>query len=169
MIVKFVAEEVAVRMMPSKAMAVISITNPGDHAPLKLGWGAMLRTSFADAQYNEESILFAEKLWPISSKGFMTKAHAITIREFIASLDSSISVLIVHCGAGVSRSAAVAHYAAQHFGTDLDGDMSKLNTTVLRLLTNPCVFDELLPVPVPKESFFSAISRKIGQFFTIAK
>lgn len=144
-VVKIFPEKLAVLIKPDPSMAVISITNPGDVARLQGGWGAMLRVSFADAQYDEDTIRFAERLWYISSRGFFTKADALTIWEFMGSLPPSISTLVVHCGAGESRSAAVALYAAARFKVPIYGATHKHNTTVLRLMQDPCAFDAVLP------------------------
>ena len=158
MLVSFCAQEIVVQIVPTHSMAVVSITNPGENAPLKNGWGAVLRVSFADAQYDESTIKSLGNLWSISSLGFINKAHALAIREFLDNLDPSIASLVVHCGAGVSRSAAVAMYAADQYGAALTGDLSKHNTTVLRLLKEPYVFDAILPKP--KESWTTSFSKK---------
>lgn len=149
--VKFLSEELAVKIKPDQTMACISITNPGDSAPLQKGWGKLLRISFADAVYNEQDIKFFEGMWALSSMGVATKKHALEIRRFIDGVDETATpLLIVHCGTGVSRSAAVAIYAARTFGVPLEGDPSlnmftSHNTTVLSLLENPYLFDSALP------------------------
>lgn len=142
----FCPEEVAVSLTPRPASALISITNPGDIAPIQSGWGKLLRVEFLDAEYDEGTIHFLEKMWATSSRGMVNKAHALSILEFLDGLDSSISELVIHCGAGRSRSVAVAMFAADRFKAGLAGDLSQHNKTVLRLLQDPCTFDALLPV-----------------------
>jgi predicted protein tyrosine phosphatase len=162
----FCAEQVAVQIKPDQSMACISITNPGDTTSLQNGWGELLRISFADATYSESAIKFFEGMWAASSKGLFVKKHALAIRAFFDKIDiDSIETLVIHCGAGESRSTAVAMYAAREFGVILEGDTSKHNVTVLALLENPCMFDHLLPVeqePVPcGRGFFSWIKSVI--------
>jgi predicted protein tyrosine phosphatase len=152
--VKFCSEPEALRIQPDSSMALISITNPGDLAPVQAGWGAMHRISFADASYDEREIRFFEKMWYQSSQGFFTKQHALPIIDFLDNLDESISQLIIHCGAGQSRSAAVALYAANRYGLKLMGDAKQYNVTVLNLLQNPTLYDAILPEEkVNKNSF----------------
>lgn len=159
--VVFCPEEIAAGMSPSRDMAVISITNPGDVAKLRDGWGAVLRVAFADAAYDEQDIRYLGRLWRVSSRGFPEKRHAIAIQEFIGALDPAITRLVVHCGAGQSRSAAVAMYAAKTLEVGLYGDMSRHNRTVLRLLDDPSAFDQLLaevcPVVAERRSGFARL------------
>lgn len=157
--VRFCSEQEAVTIVPSHSMALISITNPGDIAPVKPGWGKMLRIAFADAAYGDREIKFFEKMWYVSSRGFVTKSHAIAIRDFLDTLDQSTDELVVHCGAGQSRSVAVAMYAANRFGVSLEGDISRHNLTVLQLLQNPSLFDDILPAQQEKASLLVSLKR----------
>lgn len=165
--VKFCSESEAVTIIPSKAMACISITNPGETAPLQKGWGKLLRISFADAEYDEQAIQFYQRLWMMSSNGVVTKKHALGIRLFIDGLDEQIEELVVHCGAGISRSAAVARYAAIRLGANLEGDSSKYNVTVARLLDHPYVFDHLLPKE--KTSISSVLRKTVQRLFAVIR
>jgi len=156
--VRFCSEQEAVSIIPSQSMALISITNPGDTAPVMDGWGKVLRIAFADATYGEREIKFFDRMWYISSQGFFTKTHAIAIRDFLDTLDQTID-LVVHCGAGQSRSVAVAMYAAEKLGVPLDGDVSRHNVTVLQLLNNPCLFDSILPATQESASLWATMKQ----------
>jgi predicted protein tyrosine phosphatase len=147
--IEFLPETSAMTIVPSPARAMISITNPGESAQLRDGWGALLRVQFADAAYDEATIHSYGRMWKLSSRGFFDKGQAILIRGFIAELPESVSQLYVHCGAGVSRSAAVAKYAADFFGVPLGQSHDRLNQTVLALLRNPDHFDAALAAYQP--------------------
>ena len=74
--------------------AVISITDIKSELPFKLAEeNAVLFLQFDDEEVGERA---------------MTQRHANTIVSFIKSLNDNVDELIVHCEAGVSRSAAVA-------------------------------------------------------------
>ena len=145
MIVTFCSESNATKILPNDSMAMISITNPGDIAKLQSGWGKLLRVSFIDTEYDENTIKYFGKSWFVSSQGCIAKKHALEIRRFVDNLDASIRSLTIHCHAGASRSAAVALFCANSFGVTINANTSKHNTTVLRLLKNPNAFDAYLP------------------------
>jgi hypothetical protein len=74
--------------------AIISITDIKSQLPFKLTKeSAVLFLQFDDEECGDRA---------------MTQQHANTIVSFIKSLNGKIDELIVHCEAGVSRSAAVA-------------------------------------------------------------
>lgn len=142
--VNFISEATAIGLMPLPATAVISITNPGDVAPLQNGWKQLLRVAVADASYDETTIESYGRMWRLSSGGFPTKEHAETIRTFLDNLPPEIETLIVHCGAGVSRSGAVAKYVARRYGLPFPSDYNRHNEALYRLLEDPAIFDEVL-------------------------
>ena len=142
--VTFLSEDEALRLSPVPQTALISITNPGDDAPLPTGWKTLLRVRVADASYDEGTIASYGRMWPHSSHGFPTKAHALAIRSFLDNLPSHITELVIHCGAGVSRSGAVAKYAAVRYGTPFPENYDRHNEALYRLLQDPTVFDEAL-------------------------
>ncbi|TXT28155.1 MAG: hypothetical protein FD131_3288 [Rhodocyclaceae bacterium] len=142
--VTFHSEQEAVRLLPSPSAAIISITNPGDIAPLRDGWGSILRLAFADASYDERTIASYGRMWRLSSHGFPTKEHALAIRGFLDGIPPHTDSLIVHCGAGVSRSGAVAKYASGLYGLPFPPDYNRHNDALYRLLEDPNVFDEVL-------------------------
>lgn len=157
-------EEAAVALQPSPGKAMISITNPGDVAPLRPGWSLLLRVAMADAGYDESTIASHGRMWPLSSKGFPEKRHALQIHRFLDDLPPDIECLVVHCGAGVSRSGAVAKYAAERYGQPFESAAGgEPNETLYRLLKNPEVFDDAL-VRYAGHHRSSLLSRLAGFF-----
>ncbi len=142
--INFISEATAVGLKHLPATAMISITNPGETAPLIEGWEKLLRVGVADASYDERTIESYGRMWPLSSRGFPTKAHAEEIRAFLDQLPTGIETLIIHCGAGVSRSGAVAKYASGRYGLPFPADYSRHNEALFRLLEEPTVFDAVL-------------------------
>lgn len=161
--VTFIGEAAAIRLKPLPAAAMISITNPGESAPLQEGWEELLRVEVADASYDEKTIESYGLIWGISSRGFPTKAHALAIRDFLDQLPPHIETLIIHCGAGVSRSGAVAKYAADRFGTHFPSEYDRFNEALYRLLVNPEVFDPMLSrIPPRKPSLLRRLGAALG-------
>ncbi len=106
--------------------AVISIVSPSDHeADIKVEGGIkkIFRMKFYDVledEYQERELPESERparpLYPAARKEDMEG-----LKEFVDSLsDESINLLIVHCGAGMSRSAAVATAVKEYLGTKHD-------------------------------------------------
>lgn len=160
--VSFLSENEAVQAPPRAETAIISITNPGDLAPLKTGWNQILRIAFADASYDENTIESYRRMWKLSSFGFPTKGHALSILSFIDELPPHIDTLIIHCGAGVSRSGAVAKYASERFGLPFPANYDRHNEALYRLLKNPAIFDSALArYPAHRPGFLARLSRSM--------
>jgi predicted protein tyrosine phosphatase len=164
--VSFISQFLAERLDPLPNAAMISIANPGETVTLREGWASLLRVGVADSSYDEETIGFFGRMWWVSSYGFPAKVHALAIREFLDGLSSASDTLIVHCGAGVSRSAAVAKYAAERYQVPFPDDYHRHNEALYRLLVNPCVFDAALaPYPKPRPSGWRRLfapARRLG-------
>ena len=150
--VSFLSESAAVQLSPRAESAILSISNPGDQAPLQPGWDHICRIAFADASYNEQTIASYGRMWKLSSLGFPTKEHALAIRRFLDDLPPHIDTLIVHCGAGVSRSGAVAKYASERFGIPFPADYDRYNEALYRLLKEPTIFDDALARHCPEKA-----------------
>lgn len=115
---------------------MVSITDPGfEPARLADGFAAVLCVAFWDVpgeqpivgELNGQQLCFA----PI------TEEQAGDIVEFIArwhELEEGPEILLVHCRAGVSRSAAVARYAVQRYQLELAQTAEFANPEVLRKL-----------------------------------
>lgn len=161
--INFISEATAIGLKPLPGTAIISITNPGELAPLIEGWEQLLRVGVADASYDEQTIESYGRMWPLSSRGFPTKAHAEAIRAFLDQLPPSIESLIIHCGAGVSRSGAVAKYAAARYGLPFPDDYARHNEALFRLLEEPTVFDAALArYPARKPNLLLRLASFIG-------
>lgn len=103
--VLFCSQKVAQDRQPWNGFAIISITNSGDApANLKEGWAQVLRLEFDDIDTAEEPFaLFSEQ-------------HARCVIQFVCQCHKKeIEGILVHCTAGVSRSAAVAKWIADRY------------------------------------------------------
>ncbi|WP_153146026.1 hypothetical protein [Dechloromonas sp. H13] len=99
----------------SPHVAVISITDPGTpEASLDAGFSDVLRLAFFDA-------LPADEYLPAPLPGLFDHQMARQIGDFVRELHAAPAdvSLVVHCEYGVSRSAAVALFAAAHAGAPL--------------------------------------------------
>jgi predicted protein tyrosine phosphatase len=157
------------RIEPDANVAVISLTTPGDDpARIKDGFHSILRLQFDDLY--EENI--KEKVGAIPDLDpsnpqcrvmwhglqLANYNHAREIIEYLNSLDCDH--VIVHCHAGVSRSAAVAQFITDKYGAALDRDWcdtSCMNKRVYRLLSKvfsgdaPSSF-KYIPRDIPEEN-----------------
>ena len=104
--------------------AVISITEPGfDPADLKRGWNNILRLEFHDAEN------------PLISRVLFNSEDARKIIEFVAQAHRGDSDgILVHCTAGISRSAAVAKFIAHKHDLPFNHNYNEYNKLVYRLL-----------------------------------
>lgn len=101
--INFLSRSQAEIMQPEKGDVLISISEPGFSLPnLKAGWGRVLSLQFWDLT---EPLLKEGKIYPV-----ITQEQAMQIADFIRLWHASDEKVrfIVHCMAGVSRSAAVA-------------------------------------------------------------
>jgi len=105
--------------------AVISINSTGTSTQLQKGWRDVLSLEFDDIVEHEES-----------SKLF-TEGQARQIIEFVMRCNASeVEGLIIHCNAGVCRSAAVAKWVAEKYGLGFPRDYEKHNMHVYRVLND---------------------------------
>lgn len=139
-------------LKPSKDTAIISITDPSDTpANIPEGFHSILRVQFDDL-YEEllreevgtfpDICLQGDILW--HNLVLPDARHAKAILEFINQLDCDH--LVVHCHAGISRSAAVAQFVANVYHSEIDqanGDTSLANKRLLRLLNKVYLNEEL--------------------------
>lgn len=108
-------------------VALISIATPGARPP-KLGrFLEQVALEFDDVEDNQEpSVAFGDE-------------HAKAILEFIARIHSQGKAwrCIVHCKAGISRSAAIAVYVAEATGCQFlrRKEAGKANLRILRVLS----------------------------------
>ncbi len=109
-----------------KDWALISITEPSStKANLMAGWYAVHRSEFDDAipqhGLNKSTIL-------------ITEDHAMDIVDFVYSIAPHAKGVMVHCKAGVSRSAAVAKWIAITFNLPFHHDYKDYNKYVFHQL-----------------------------------
>lgn len=104
--------------------AVVSIYED-NKTRLQNGWYAVYRSKFNDI---DPARPFS------SSETLMTLSHAEDIISFIESVAPHISVLFVNCKGGISRSAAVAKWAAERFNLPFNHDYAAYNKHVYKLI-----------------------------------
>ena len=109
---------------------VVSITEPDcafGEAKLMHGWYAIHRASFDDVDpgrpSDDESVL-------------MNAQHAADIVAYVDAIAPHVRVILVHCKAGISRSAAVAKWIAERYGLPFNHGYSLYNKHVYRQLSN---------------------------------
>lgn len=125
--VTFLSRHAAENMSGKEGSAIISISEPDfnlGQANLMHGWHAIHRTEFHDID-----------VWrPNESLTLMSSKHAEDIVEFVYSVASDIDHLVVHCTAGISRSAGVAKWIADTFNLPFNHQYALYNRHVYRLL-----------------------------------
>lgn len=135
LLVKFRSRKAAETAQPDPAVAVVSITNPDGRADLKEGWRAVLRVEFhdIDPEKIENAFLRADLLRVYIP---MQEQQAAEIIRFVdQQVQAGCSGFLVHCEAGVSRSAAVAKWIVDYYGLVSIDAITKLhNRHVYRLL-----------------------------------
>lgn len=99
----FVPQWVAEQIEPHRHIAMISLRQPGDDVPLK-NWNTILRIECDD-------------VWDPTEGKIFNEGHARDVIEFLEPLSmfSPVYQVIVHCKAGVSRSAAVARFIHDYY------------------------------------------------------
>lgn len=108
-----------------KDTAVLSITDPNEgFAPLKRGWAHVLRLQFHDIR----------KPYPDHQEFNSNLAELVVQWICAAAQKDNIDHIMVHCYAGISRSAAVAKFIAEVFGLYFDPTYSAHNPLVYELL-----------------------------------
>lgn len=104
--------------------AVISITQPGEKVDLRSGWHSVLRLHFHDIDQPEDPYTLFDE------------SHAKQIIDFVSAVNDSGQVegILVHCQAGISRSAAVARWIADQCELPFPDGYSLYNKYVYRVL-----------------------------------
>jgi predicted protein tyrosine phosphatase len=122
--VAYVSRREAESRVGSAEWAIISISDPFHYpAMLKGGWHSVLRLEFSDIlQESKMSVLFSE-------------IDAQSIRKFVKHADENgCAGILVHCKAGVSRSASIAKWVAEKFGLSVDSSFDGYNRHVYLML-----------------------------------
>lgn len=124
----FVSRSKAENSFGSTDCAVISISEPSGFfgfADLKEGFYEVLRSEFDDVDPATCSD---------QSNKFMTMHQARVIATFVDSVAPEVNLIMVHCKAGISRSAAVAKWIAERYGLPFDHHYKSYNAHVYKLL-----------------------------------
>lgn len=128
----FVSRYEAENMDPKLNWAIISIYEPdSDAGPanLKPGWVAVLRLPFHDIEPGWE-----HRYPEYPDLEIFEERHARHIVEFVQEHAASVDGILVHCKAGVSRSAAVSRWIAETYGLPYNERYSLYNKHVYREL-----------------------------------
>lgn len=107
--------------------AVVSITEPGFPGEAKLmpGWHSVCRVHFHDV---DPAIPCGEP------HQLMNEADAMKITQFVREVAPGVDGILVHCKAGVSRSAAVAKWIATQYNVPFNHDYDRYNKYVYDML-----------------------------------
>lgn len=129
--VEFISRIKAEARTPQSNVAVISIIELGDDpAELKDGWHAIYRARFDDLNPVKREPFEP----PHDHEDPVDDARAKSIVEFVDGIASEVDSIVVHCRAGISRSAAVAKWIATAYGLDFDEDYTAHNEFVYNML-----------------------------------
>src|SRR5450830_459435 len=123
----FCSQAVAETIGPWKDWALISISDPcSNRRRIKTGWGALLSLEFVDV----DPVRFKDPHADALSEFVFTEEHARMTVDFVREVAPYVSGIVVHCHAGVSRSAAVAKWIAGEYRIAFDGKYDKYNQHV---------------------------------------
>ena len=127
--VMFVGRYSAETCGPWSDFALISLNEPsakdGD-ALISNGWHDVLRLSFHD--------ITPETLDLDGSYTLMTDEHAQAIVDYVREVAPNVNGILVHCRAGISRSAAVVKWIYDEYQLPFNANYEKYNAFVYRLL-----------------------------------
>lgn len=126
----FVGRATAENCGPYSDWALISVGEPAasDGPPvIKDGWHDVLRLEFHDVDMDTHAA-------PDGPYVLMSVEDAWQIVAFVERVAPRIEVLVVHCRAGISRSAAIAKWVARRYGLAFNHRYGRFNRHVLRLL-----------------------------------
>lgn len=129
----FVGRSTAETIGPFHDWAMISIGEPdaANGLPnIKPGWHSIHKTIFHDIDPDYGSPKGTEP----SAYQAMTIEDARAIVDFVRYEAWLADVIVVHCRAGISRSAAVAKWIAKDYGLKFDHTYNKINMHVFRLM-----------------------------------
>lgn len=128
--VMFCSQSQAETLHPGMGWAIISITEPHNR-PVNLHpeWNHILRLEFHDIDPGWESQCPQHE-----SMVLMDEDHAREIVRFVNRLKLSVHTLVVHCRAGVGRSAAVAKWLAERYQLSFKHDYDLYNRHVYSTL-----------------------------------
>ena len=136
--VQFMPRFHAEAIIPRSTSAMISISGPNNPARLNQLWhrGNLIRLQFHDA--DEVGRVSRRLDYPGESKyiQLFTPKDAKHIIDFVNEVKNKVDVILVHCDAGISRSAAVAKFIAEMFNLPFPESYMLYNKYVYRVLKN---------------------------------
>lgn len=109
--------------------AMISISEPVSafgEAKLLKGWHAVHRLEFHDIEVE----------MPDETFDLMSEQQALELVNFVHHVADDVEGIIVHCKAGISRSAAVAKWIAAEYGIKFNHEYDRYNKHVYQLLVD---------------------------------
>lgn len=123
----FVSRSTAETTPGWKDWAIISISEPGfpGEAKLMRGWHSVCRVHFDDV---DPAIPCGEP------HQLMNEADALKITQFVREVAPHVDGILVHCKAGVSRSAAVAKWISRQFDVPFNHKYERHNKHVYNML-----------------------------------
>lgn len=127
--VMFVSRTAAENTAGMPKWAVISVSEPDSafgQAKLMQGWYSILRVSFHDVDPHRYEY---EEPYEV-----MDADDAAAIVAFVESVAPHVDGVLVHCKAGISRSAAVAKWIAKRYGLTFNHQYSQYNQHVYQML-----------------------------------
>lgn len=128
--VMFVGRYSAETCGPWPDFAVVSLGEPdavNGLPKIQPGWQSVLQLSFHDVT---SDTLDVENRYTL-----MTDADARKIVHFLREVAPNVEGIIVHCKAGISRSAAVAKWICEQYNVPFNSDYDRFNPYVYRLMT----------------------------------
>lgn len=129
--VQHISENEAENLSGSAFTGMISITNTGRWAYKVFDerWGSVLRLEFDDVTPD------IVRKFPESGWFVMTIEQAQQVLDWLHQHDGEFKEIVVHCAAGISRSAAVARFIAKRYRLPFDEVRGSLyNRHVFELL-----------------------------------
>jgi predicted protein tyrosine phosphatase len=137
--VYFIDQYHAQQHIPAKSEAIISILSPPNTTRLHEAWdkSKVLTLEFHDEDnhiYGMEEQQF-EQMFDQYYRLFSDQ-DAERIISFVEEIEDKVTTIIVHCHAGISRSAAVAKFIAETYGLYFPETYSLYNKYVYRKLRN---------------------------------
>lgn len=111
---------------PHDDTALISITEPGYTANLKSGWSNLLRLQFHDIDS------------PVRGYKQFSVHDAKLIMMFLNALPDQVEEVIIHCHAGISRSAALSYWLHNFIGIEIknEGKFLLKNKHIVSVMEN---------------------------------
>ena len=134
----FMSRVEASTIHPRSTEAMISVSIPGDPAPLNQLWhrGNLLRLQFHDADQDGNIAMMSHQRTTYIGAVLFSPNDARLVIEFVEGIKNSYTTLYVHCDAGISRSSAIAKFVAGLYHLHFPDSYQLYNKYVYRVLTN---------------------------------